>query len=132
MEEGKLHETDVSEDVDLIICIANLIKIEEHFLNSYQTTKKEEYLALSDIIRKIRGEIMKKWLEKYNLEGDDWCAIKHILSTFYGLREVAQKLISIAIEKNDEKTLEYCKLILDKSSEIYSFLINFLKEKTKK
>jgi len=127
--EGKLSEFDVSKDIDLIIVIANLIKQEEHFINSFQLTQKDEYLVLSEMTRRIRGELMKIFLKNIRLEGDDWCAVKHALSSFYGLREVAQKLIGEAMDENNEEKLELAKELENYSAQILNLLIEMLKNK---
>jgi len=127
--EGKLSEFDVSKDVDLIIVIANLIKQEEHFINSFQLTQKEEYLVLSEMTRRIRGELMKIFLKDVKLESDDWCVVKHALSSFYGLREVAQKLIGEAMDENSEEKLELAKKLENYSAQILNLLVEMLKNK---
>jgi len=127
--EGKLSEFDVSKDIDLIIVIANLIKQEEHFINSFQLTQKEEYLVLSEMTRRIRGELMKIFLKDVKLESDDWCIVKHALSSFYGLREVAQKLIAEAMDENSEEKLKLAKELENYSAQILNLLIEMLKNK---
>jgi len=111
---GKLSEGDVAPDVDLITAIANLIKIEEHLENTYETTKNELYLRMRDAVRRDRGLLLGFFLkkevgDKYKDEGDLWCIFKHSLSVWYGLKEVAAKYISEsidALEAGDEKLAE--------------------------
>jgi len=126
---GKLSEFDISKDTDLIIVIANLIKQEEHFVNSFQVSQKEEYLVLSEMTRRIRGELMKIFLKDVKLESDDWCVVKHALSSFYGLREVAQKLIGEAMDENNGEKLELAKKLENYSAQILNLLIEMLKNK---
>lgn len=123
LEEEKLHKTDVEKEVDLLISISNLIKAEEHCHNSYQKTKDELYLSLSETIRNIRGELMNLFLKNVELNGDDWCIIKHLLSAFYGLRESSQKFISSDAE-TAKKLMEYSSKIL----EIFAGLISLKKK----
>ena len=51
---------DLSMEEDLSIGIMNLISLEEHFLFTYEKTKKEEYLNLIAETREMRKRMMKK------------------------------------------------------------------------
>lgn len=112
---GKLSHLDVEVDVDLMIAVANLIKLEEHLANSYEATHEEIYLRLWNETRMDRGFLLSKFLEmmvgdlsKINKSSDVWCTLKHSLSVWYGLREVASKLIA-------EGKMDCAKKIMEKA-----------------
>ncbi len=144
--EGKLSEGDVAPDVDLITAIANLIKIEEHLENTYETTKNEMYLRFRDAVRRDRGLLLGFFLknevgDSYKDEGDLWCIFKHSLSVWYGLKEVAAKYISESLDAfksgNQEladKKMEDAKLVFQVAMNErarFTIAIEFLKEKNK-
>ena len=144
---GKLSEGDVSADVDLITAIANLIKIEEHLENTYETTKNELYLKIRDEVRRDRGLLLGFFLknevkDSYKDEGDLWCIFKHSLSVWFGLKEVAAKYLSEsrdALEEGKEEMakqkMEAAKMLFDVAMRERARMIlalNILKEKNKK
>lgn len=76
----KLSKLDIGIDVDLMIDVANLIKLEEHYANSYEQTGDEIFLKLWHETRMDRGKLMtillKSFgvdLEKIEKKGDTWC-----------------------------------------------------------
>jgi len=139
VEKGKLSIGDVEPDVDLIIAIANLIKIEEHLKNTYEATKDRFYLSLCDEVRRDRGTLLGMFLnmnmgDAFESEGDAWCVFKHSLSTWYGLREVTDKYVAISkdILTNMSKLGEKQKKELMKKAEEYMKLSEKLMEIARK
>ncbi|MHA1667582.1 MAG: hypothetical protein ACTSUR_02895 [Candidatus Heimdallarchaeaceae archaeon] len=120
----KLSKLDIGVDVDLMICVANLIKLEEHYANSYEQTGDEIFLKLWHETRMDRGKLLATLLktlgvdfEKVEKTGDEWCVFKHSLSTWYGLRESASKYIALG-------DMETAKILLDVATrEIARFMI---------
>ena len=113
LEKGKLSKLDVGVDVDLMIAVANLIKLEEHHANSYEQSRDEVFLKLWHETRMDRGKLMTTLLktlgidfEKVEKTGDQWCVFKHSLSTWYGLRESASKYIALGDMETAKTLLE--------------------------
>ncbi|MCD6473741.1 MAG: hypothetical protein J7K47_02385 [Thermoplasmata archaeon] len=112
----KLSKIDIGADVDLMIAVANLIKLEEHYANSYEFTRDDIFLKLWHETRMDRGKLMSTLLktlgvdlDKIERKGDTWCTNKHHLSTWYGLRESASKYIA-------EGKFDIAKLLLEVST----------------
>ena len=80
LKKDKLSKLDIGVDVDLMICVANLIKLEEHYANSYEQTRDPVFLKLWHETRMDRGRLMTILLktlgvdfEKVEKTGDTWC-----------------------------------------------------------
>ncbi len=95
-------------DFDYFILLGNLIKIEEHLIILYGQEQRKEILEKLKEIRKFRRMLMKEY---FNLEGENWCLMKHYISTIYSAFEV--------IEKENELNKD-----VDKYFEIIAFCIN--------
>lgn len=152
-EKGKLIAADTDLDVDLMICTENLIKLEEHYMNSYEQTGDETYLIFAHEVRMDRGkllsillrdllgeEIFEKHLETLK-QDDSWCSFKHHLTNHYGLREVAIKYVAESVKAKNEGNEEKAKKMMDKAKQImevainerlrFMLLIEYLKKKAK-
>ena len=86
----KTGQLDLSTEEDLAIGVMNLIALEEHFFFTGVKTKKDQYFELLDEVRTMRKELLGKMINK--LEGETWCAAKHLLAATMRLMEVGTKL----------------------------------------
>ncbi|MCL2331610.1 MAG: hypothetical protein FWC61_03650, partial [Proteobacteria bacterium] len=88
----KKNPLDLSSDQDLSIALMNLISLEEHFFFSGAKTKKTGYYDLIQVVRDMRGELMKRIVDQNGHEGAEvWCISKHLLAACMRLKEVGDK-----------------------------------------
>jgi len=106
----KLNPKDLSADQDKVLAIMNLIGIEEHLAFTGAKTEKTAYYDLIKEIRRLRGDLMRQIIVKY--EGEVWCISKHLLSAAMRLMEVATKYQDMGRDKDAHD-------LFDKSYELY-------------
>jgi hypothetical protein len=104
----KLDKADISLKADLFMCCSNLANMEEHIYFTYVLTRNEKYLQIYNMVRKIRGKLLKKLIK--NDGGEVWCFSKHNLVSFYRLIEVGTKALS---SDNLEEAKEYFDMAYD-------------------
>ena len=104
---------DLTVSEDLSIAVMNLLSLEEHLFFTGVKTGKEEYFDMINETRNTRIELMKELMGKEKLEGETWCASKHLLSATMRLIETGNKL------RNNGK-FEEARKMHDKAGEIYS------------
>ncbi len=100
----KKNPLDLSSDQDLSIAIMNLVSIEEHFFFTAEKTGKKDYLDLLQEVRKMRQDLLKKIIPKY--EGEVWCISKHLLAASMRLMEVGTKQLGMGKRKEAEEYFE--------------------------
>lgn len=100
----KKNPLDLSSDQDLSIAIMNLVSIEEHFFFTAEKTGKKDYLNLLQEVRKMRQDLLKKIIPKY--EGEVWCISKHLLASSMRLMEVGTKQLGMGKRKEAEEYFE--------------------------
>jgi len=83
------NKSDIAKEQELSIAVMNLISIEEHLAFTTAKTKKQEYIDVYNIIRKLRTKYMKRLVK--NKKGEIWCVSKHLLATTIRLMETAVK-----------------------------------------
>ncbi len=96
---------DLSQGEDLVLAVANLISLEEHFFFTSEKTHKEEYLDWLHNVREMRKELLGR-LMPVN-EGESWCISKHLLGTMYRLMEVGTKLEGEGAREDAKKMFAY-------------------------
>ena len=82
----------------------NLVSIEEHFFFTAEKTGKKDYLDLLQEVRKMRQDLLKKIIPKY--EGEVWCISKHLLAASMRLMEVGTKQLGMGKRKEAEEYFE--------------------------
>lgn len=102
---------DLSSDEGLSIAIMNLIVTEEHLFFTAEKTNKDVYFDLLDEVRTMRKSLMKEMIK--DVEGETWCASKHLMASSMRLMEVGTKQLH---KGNREKAKD----LLQKSYQLYS------------
>ena len=97
----KKNPLDLSSDQDLSIALMNLISLEEHFFFSGGKTQKPDYYDLINIVRDMRGELMKRIVKRDGHDGGEiWCISKHLLAASMRLMEVGTKAMGVGNKKD--------------------------------
>ncbi len=97
----KANPLDLSSDQDLSIALMNLISLEEHFFFSGGKTEKTGYYDLINTVRGMRGELMKRIVDKDRWQGAEvWCISKHLLAASMRLKEVGDKALGAGKKKD--------------------------------
>ena len=100
----KTNPLDLSSDQDLTIALMNLVSLEEHFFFSGAKTGKVGFYDLINIVRDMRGELMKRIVEKDTVEnGEVWCISKHLLAASMRLKEVGDKANAAGKKKETQE-----------------------------
>jgi hypothetical protein len=110
----KANPLDLSSDQDLSIALMNLISLEEHFFFSGAKTKKPGFYDLIQVVRSMRGELMKKIAKNDSAEdGEVWCISKHLLAASMRVMEVGTKALAAGKKKEAYD-------LFDKAYDLYS------------
>jgi hypothetical protein len=112
-ETRKNGAVDLSVSEDLSIAVMNLLSFEEHLFFTGIKTGKNEYFEMINETRDTRIELMKELLGNEKLEGETWCASKHLLSATMRLIETGNKL------RGDGK-IDEAKKMHDRAGEIFA------------
>lgn len=110
-----LRTSDVPLEKELAMAAANLIQAEEHLLHTLLAVKGDEeegriVRELVDDVRATRARVMRM-LGLDRLQGEMWCAAKHLLSASYRLLEASEKVIRRPV--NGVDPVELAELSLD-------------------
>ncbi|MCL2538047.1 MAG: hypothetical protein FWF34_01590 [Alphaproteobacteria bacterium] len=96
----KKNPLDLSSDQDLTIALMNLVSLEEHFFFSGGKTGKPGFYDLINIVRDMRGELMKRVVDRDGHDGGEvWCISKHLLAASMRLMEVGTKALGAGDKK---------------------------------
>ena len=96
----KKNPLDLSSDQDLSIALMNLVSLEEHFFFSGGKTQKPGYYDMINIVRDMRGELMKRIVKRDGHDGGEvWCISKHLLAASMRLMEVGTKALGAGNKK---------------------------------
>ena len=88
----KSNPLDLSSDQDLSIALMNLISLEEHFFFSGGKTQQPGWYDLIQVVREMRGDLMKRIVDRDGHDGAEvWCISKHLLAASMRVMEVATK-----------------------------------------
>lgn len=80
---------DLEKEHELCMAVMNLVALEEHIAFTISKTGKEKYIALYNVVRKLRSKYMKQLVK--NNDGEMWCASKHSLVSAMHLIETGIK-----------------------------------------
>lgn len=108
------NEKDVGFLEDFIFTISNLYAFETHCLSSFGVTKDEDQLNSAMKARKVRSDLMYRHIKKS--DNQVWCELKHCSGIIMGLKELANRYLTIG----DKKLAEEC---LNESSVFESLFI---------
>ncbi|MDR0727148.1 MAG: hypothetical protein LBF37_03740 [Rickettsiales bacterium] len=104
-EAKKVNPLDLSSDQDLTIALMNLVSLEEHFFFSGAKTGQTDWYDLIEVARGMRGELMKRIVDRDGHDGAEvWCISKHLLAASMRIKEVGDKA-NAAGKKEDARDL---------------------------
>ena len=112
----KGDKKDVSFLDDAILYLQNAIAGENHAIESYITTKDENWLDIAKKIRRNRSKRMYELIPEG--KGELYCFCKHILACAMALKELGNRYI----ESNEEDLAKEC----FEESSLYESLFKFL------
>lgn len=125
-EEMKLKEKDVGFAEDSFSLMKQAVGKEEHHLEDFVNTRKEEDMEKINNARKIRSELQDTILQVLNvqLKNQEWCEMKHLCGIAMHIQELISRCSSLGLI-NISNILAEChkKLFLE-----YLNLLGFTKE----
>ena len=88
-ENTNLSEKDIGFIDDAIFYIQNAVASQHHAVNTYNQTKKKEYLDVAKYARRRRSKIMERITKA---EGEVYCLTKHLLAMAQAARELGDRM----------------------------------------
>lgn len=98
----KINEKDLGFIEDSITALLNLIHIEIHSINSYNSTGDISWLQINDEARKDRTDLLDLIVTTH--EAQEWCFSKHTLAVILSFIELANRKYS---EGKTDEAIKY-------------------------